>query len=146
MWLPARRPAHGRPPARCHRGAARPHRAAAPPVLKRREVEAARGPWQGLPMLALRRFVPYAAAVALAITLHSPAARAQGTPGPPLPVGMDVRKAAVGSWSSYDVAVKGMPPMRQRFALVARDAATTTLELTTDGGPVPGTVVVRVVL
>jgi hypothetical protein len=53
----------------------------------------------------------------------------------------------VGSWSAYTVEIAGMPPLQQRFALVGRDAATSTVELTTDGGMMgPGTMVLRVVL
>jgi hypothetical protein len=86
----------------------------------------------------------------LAFTMALPVqlASAQGTPGPPLPVGMDMRKAPLGAWSAYTVNVTGMPAMKQRFALVARDAATNTVELTTEGGMMgPGTpVILRVVL
>jgi hypothetical protein len=73
---------------------------------------------------------------------------AQGTPGPPLPAGMDMRKAAVGSWSGYQVNLAGMPPLEQRYVLVGRDAATNVLELTTRGGMMgpTATMVLRVTL
>jgi hypothetical protein len=98
-----------------------------------------------MPPLARRALVAVFAA-ALAVTPL--AAVAQGTPGPPLPVGMDMRKAAIGAWSAYTINLQGMPPLKQRFSLVARDAATNTIELATEGGMMgPGTaVVVRVVL
>jgi hypothetical protein len=90
------------------------------------------------------------ACAVVAILLAPTAALGQGPPGPPLPVGMDMRKAPVGSWSAYDVNVTGMPTMKQRFALVARDAETSTVELTTEGGMMgpgsAGRVVLRVVL
>jgi hypothetical protein len=86
--------------------------------------------------------------VLVLVVLLAPAlARAQGTPGPPLPAGMDMRKAPVGSWAGYDVRLTGMPPLEQRYALVGRDAATSTLELTTKGGMMgPGNVMVLRVL
>jgi hypothetical protein len=102
-------------------------------------------------MLPLRRAVTTAAAViavvAVAVLRVAPA-QAQGPPGPPLPVGMDMRKAPIGAWSAYDINLQGMQPVRQRFALVARDAATSTVEMTTEGGMMgPGNaVVLRVVL
>lgn len=101
-------------------------------------------------MLGGGRPLPGAAAlaVALALAIHAGTAAAQGSPGPPLPVGMDLRKARIGAFGDYTVAVSGMPPLKQRFALVARDASTSTLELTTEGGMIgPGaTMVLRVVL
>jgi hypothetical protein len=48
---------------------------------------------------------------------------------------MDLRKAPVGSWSEYTVASANLPPMKQRFAVVARDAATHSVEMTSEGGP-----------
>jgi hypothetical protein len=83
----------------------------------------------------------------VALCAATPAA-AQTTPGPPLPVGMDMRKAPIGAWSAYTVTLTGLPPMKQRFALVGRDAATNTVELTTEGGMMGAgnSVVLRVVL
>jgi hypothetical protein len=102
-------------------------------------------------MLALRRAVRSALTViplAAALGVGARSARAQGPPGPPLPVGMDMRKAPVGGWSAYEINLKGMPPLKQRFSLVGRDAATSTIELTTEGGMMGAgnTVVLRVVL
>jgi hypothetical protein len=102
-------------------------------------------------MIAPRRVArPAAAVISLVAVLGAgrQRAQAQGPPGPPLPVGMDMRKAPIGAWSAYDVNLKGMPPLRQRFSLVARDAATSTVEMATEGGMMgPGsTVVLRVVL
>jgi hypothetical protein len=61
---------------------------------------------------------------------------------------MDMRKAHLGDWSEYSVSVTGMPPFKQRFALVGRDAATNTLEMTSEGGGMgrSAKVVVKVVL
>jgi hypothetical protein len=69
---------------------------------------------------------------ALAVLFSLPAA-AQ-TPGPALPMGMDIRKAPVGAWSEYTVSLAEMPPFKQRFALVSRDAETHSVEMTSEGG------------
>jgi hypothetical protein len=75
-------------------------------------------------------------------------ALAQGAPGPSLPVGMDMRKAHVGDWAEYAVTLAQMPPFKQRFALVARDADSNTVEMTSEGGTMAGgaPVIVKVVL
>jgi hypothetical protein len=73
-----------------------------------------------------------AAAIFALLAIAAPAA-AQA-PGPPLPLGMDLRKAAVGAWSEYTITVADLPAMKQRFAVVSRDAATHTIEMTTEGG------------
>jgi hypothetical protein len=75
--------------------------------------------------------------LALALLLLSAASPALAqTPGTtPLPLGMDLRKAGVGAWSEYAVSVADLPPMKQRFAVVARDAATHSLEMISEGGP-----------
>jgi hypothetical protein len=81
-----------------------------------------------------------------ALAIASPAA-AQA-PGPPLPLGMDLRKAPVGAWSEYTITVADLPAMKQRFAVVGRDAATHTVEILTEGGPLgpTGKMVLRFVL
>lgn len=71
--------------------------------------------------------------VALLLCAALPAA-AQ-SPGPALPMGMDIRKAPVGAWSEYTVTVADLPPFKQRFALVGRDAETHSVEMTSEGGP-----------
>lgn len=80
-------------------------------------------------MVLRMRLVVAAALLALAAP-----ARAQA-PGPPLPLGMDLRKAAVGSWSEYTMTLEGLPAIKQKFAVVGRDAATHSIEMTTEGGP-----------
>lgn len=85
-------------------------------------------------------------AVLVLLLLSAPAsAQTQATP---LPLGMDLRKAPVGAWSEYDVSVAELPPMKQRFAVVARDAGTHSLEMTSEGGPLgpKGRMVLRFVL
>jgi hypothetical protein len=85
-------------------------------------------------------------AVIVAVVLAAPAA-AQ-TPGPALPMGMDIRKAPLGAWSEYAVTLAEVPPFRQRFALVSRDAATSSVEMSSEGGSMMGSgkVVVKVIL
>jgi hypothetical protein len=73
------------------------------------------------------------AAALLMLALAAPA-RAQA-PGPPLPLGMDLRKAPVGAWSEYTMTLPNLPVLKQRFAVVGRDAATHSVEVTTEGGP-----------
>src|SRR3954449_6018499 len=87
-------------------------------------VVAGTGPWH----LARMR----TALVLLLLAAAAPA-RAQ-TLGTPLPIGMDLRKAPVGAWSEYTVTVADLPPLKQRFAVVARDAATHSVEMTSEGG------------
>jgi len=74
-------------------------------------------------------------AFALLVLLAAAPARAQAPGTTPLPLGMDLRKAPVGAWSEYTVTVADLPPMKQRFAVVARDAATHSVEMTSEGGP-----------
>jgi hypothetical protein len=72
------------------------------------------------------------ATILATLAIATPAA-AQA-PGPPLPLGMDLRKAPVGAWSEYTMTVADLPVMKQRFAVVGRDAATHAVEMTTEGG------------
>jgi hypothetical protein len=74
-------------------------------------------------------------ALALLLVAAAAPARAQSPGTTPLPLGMDLRKAAVGAWSEYTVTVADLPPLKQRFAVVARDAATHVVEMTSEGGP-----------
>jgi hypothetical protein len=55
----------------------------------------------------------------------------------PLPTIFDLRKVPVGSWAEYDVSAGAAGSMKQRFALVARDAKHVTLEVSMQGGPMP---------
>jgi hypothetical protein len=73
--------------------------------------------------------------IALALALLPAAAAAQPTGSPQsLPLVVDLQKAAVGSWAEYGTSI-GKTPMKSRWALVARDASSTTLEVSTEGGP-----------
>lgn len=78
------------------------------------------------------------------------AARAQTAPGPTLPLGMDLAKVPLGTWSEYKLSVAEMPAFRQRFALVGRGSSTHHVEMVTEGGAGgakgPGKVTVRLVV
>lgn len=85
--------------------------------------------------------------LALVIGLGLPSlANAQG-PGVPagMPLVVDMKKVEVGSWAEYAMAM-GSITLSSRWALVARDAKSNTLEMTTKGGPVAKPVVLRMVL
>jgi hypothetical protein len=90
----------------------------------------------------MRRF-----ALALVFGLGFPSlANAQG-PGVPagMPLVVDMKKVEVGSWAEYTMTM-GSITLSSRWALVARDAKSNTLEMTTKGGPVAKPVVLRMVL
>ncbi len=73
-------------------------------------------------------------------------AAAQG-PGVPagMPLVVDMQKIEVGSWAEYSMSM-GSIALSSRWALVARDAKSNTLEMTTKGGPVAKPVVLRLTL
>jgi len=95
-----------------------------------------------------RPYVSLAIAFAAALALPAVRARAQGPSGPVLPVALDLKTVAIGSWSEYTVKIANLPPFKQRFALVGRDATTNALEMTAEGGMMAagGKVTVKVVL
>jgi hypothetical protein len=62
------------------------------------------------------------------------AASAQMTQGPPTPLATDLAKVASGSWSQYSMTVGTMPPMTMRMALVGKNAAGNTIEMSVEGG------------
>jgi hypothetical protein len=95
---------------------------------------------------------------ALAVTfawLLPTAAFAQGMGGTSTtPMALDLKKVAVGSWSEYSMSL-GAPSatttmsMKSRWALVAKDANSNTIEMTAEGKPlerVGGRMVVKTVL
>jgi hypothetical protein len=79
----------------------------------------------------------------LALVLAAAARAAAQAPGPSLPVAVDLARVDVGAWSEYTGTMGKLPPFRQRYALVARDGSTYTLEMTSQGGTIGR---VRVVL
>lgn len=90
------------------------------------------------------RIVPALAVVALVASPMS--ARAQG-PGLPasMPLVVDMQKLPLGSWSEYTISVGGMT-FTSRWALVARDGKSNTVEMTTKGKAIAKPIVLRVVL
>ena len=90
----------------------------------------------------MRRLPP----LVLALTLLSSNAFAQ-SPGVPagMPLVVDMRKIEVGSWAEYKMSM-GTIALTSRWALVARNAKSNTLEMTSKGGPVAKPVVLRMVL
>ena len=73
--------------------------------------------------------------IALALVLLPAVAVAQSTGAPQsLPLVVDLKKAAVGSWAEYGMSF-GDVKMKSRWALVARDASSTTVEMAMQGGP-----------
>jgi hypothetical protein len=69
--------------------------------------------------------------IGLALTPAS--ALAQAPLQPTIPMVLDFKKVEVGSWSSYSISM-GKMSMQARFALVARDASSVTMENSIEGG------------
>jgi hypothetical protein len=80
----------------------------------------------------------------LATLLVPSLARAQGAPAA-MPLVVDLKKVELGSWAEYAMSMGSMS-LTSRWALVARDAKSNTLEMSTRGGPVAKPVVLRMVL
>ncbi len=71
-------------------------------------------------------------------------AQAPGVPAG-MPLVVDMTKIEVGSWAEYKMGM-GSISLISRWALVARDATSNTLEMTTTGAAVAKPVVLRMVL
>jgi hypothetical protein len=71
--------------------------------------------------------------LALAATFSPGLAVAQMAPQPPMPMVVDLRKAELGSWASYDMKM-GEMGMTAKMALVARDADSVSMETSMEGG------------
>jgi hypothetical protein len=79
------------------------------------------------------------------LLLPAPAqAQAPGVPAG-MPLVVDMTKIDVGSWAEYKMGM-GSISLISRWALVARDATSNTLEMTTTGAAVAKPVVLRMVL
>jgi hypothetical protein len=61
------------------------------------------------------------------------AASAQMAPQPPMPMVVDLKKVEIGTWADYSMTV-GQMTMNAKMALVARDAASVTMETAIEGG------------
>jgi len=88
----------------------------------------------------------FSCSIAVAAFLLPALAHAQGPDVPAgLPLVVDMQKVEVGSWAEYAMSMGDMS-LSSRWALVARNAKSNTLEMTTKGGPVAKPVVLRLVL
>jgi hypothetical protein len=87
-----------------------------------------------------------ACSLALAALLLPSIARAQA-PGVPagMPLVVDMQKMEVGSWAEYHMSM-GSIALTSRWALVARDAKSNTIELQTKGATIAKPVTLRLVL
>lgn len=90
------------------------------------------------------RTLPALALVALVATPTSALAQGPGLPAS-MPLVVDMQKLPVGSWAEYTISVGGMA-FTSRWALVARDAKSNTVEMTTKGKAIAKPIVLRVVL
>src|SRR4051812_35791258 len=89
----------------------------------------------------------------LTLACLAPAATsfAQGPGGSSTPLALDLKKVAVGSWAEYSMSIgkgEGMS-VKSRWALVACDANSNTMEMSAEGAPlarVGGKMVVKTVL
>jgi hypothetical protein len=90
------------------------------------------------------RLAPAFLAVGAALFPLGARAQAPGTPES-LPLAVDLRKVEVGSWAEYDAKV-GSLPLSSRWALVARDGRSNTIELTTKGKLFAKPLIMRIVL
>lgn len=54
--------------------------------------------------------------------------------GPPMTMGMDLKKVPVGSWAEYSVTVGKMPAMKTKMSLVGKGAVSHTVEMAVEGG------------
>jgi hypothetical protein len=90
--------------------------------------------------------MPALRAVVVALLLYPSFAYAQ-SPGVPagMPLVVDMQKIEVGSWAEYRMTM-GSISLGSRWALVARDTRSNTLELTSKGGPVAKPITLRLVL
>lgn len=71
------------------------------------------------------------------------------SPGPPMPIAVDLGKVPVGVWAEYAVTLGQMAPMTTRMALVGKGHEGNTIETTIEGGMVAaagGKVVTSMVL
>ena len=85
-------------------------------------------------------------ALALVIALLPTAAFAQGAAPQALPMAVDLQKVPVGSWAEYTMSF-GEMKLKSRWALVARDAKSNTLEMSMNGaGPGGAKMLVKMVL
>jgi hypothetical protein len=85
------------------------------------------------------------------VLLAGPALPAVAQMAEPPPLSLDLKKVPVGSWSEYSMSIGGAGgvTVKSRWALVARDAKSNTLEMTAEGPPLEsmgGKSIVKMVL
>jgi hypothetical protein len=84
--------------------------------------------------------------LALFVALLPTAAFAQGPAPQALPIAIDMQKVPVGTWAEYSMTF-GEMKLKSRWALVARDAKSNTLEMSMDGaGPGGAKMALKMVL
>jgi hypothetical protein len=101
--------------------------------------------WQNSSMSFLRAAACLSFASSM-ILVAVPGAWGQGAGAPPLPLGIDLKKVPVGSWSDYSLITGARRPHRQRISLVGKSAKGYELEVAVEGGPVPFPIITRVEL
>jgi hypothetical protein len=88
--------------------------------------------------------------LALASTAFALPVLGQGMPGSSTPLALDLKKVPVGSWSEYSMTIGPSDGMmvKSRWALVARDSSSNTMEMSAEGGPAAGggKIVIKLVL
>ena len=72
-------------------------------------------------------------ALVVGMALAPRPASAQMSPQPPMPMVVDLKKVALGSWASYSMEMGGTT-MSTKTALVARDASSVSMETSVEGG------------
>jgi hypothetical protein len=72
-------------------------------------------------------------ALLVGIALAPSSVSAQMSPQPPMPMVVDLKKVAIGSWASYSMTMGGAT-MSTKIALVARDASSVSMETSMEGG------------
>jgi len=96
------------------------------------------------------RILLTAIALSSSVVLGGPSSSAaQSSGGRMIPVGMELSKVLVGSWADYQVTQENGTVMKSRWALVARDKDTNTIEMISEGGPAAaagGKIVTQLVL
>jgi hypothetical protein len=72
-------------------------------------------------------------ALFVGLALAPSPASAQMNAQPPMPMVVDLKKVDIGSWASYSMTV-GQMTMTAKFALVARDSSSVSMESSMEGG------------
>ena len=97
--------------------------------------------------MARRPLASLFVALAAGLAFTAPAF-AQMMGGGATPLATDLRKVPVGSWAEYKMTIAAGAgiTVKSRWALVARDAGSNTLEMSAEGGPMGQKMLVKTVL